>query len=278
MSLVKFNESNCYYSCIINCASFLISNYENAFSDLWSENDFLYSEKHSAYLTKNMFRNLESLGAKFEVLDISSGNTCELNLAKIPINDWIIIGMDAFHIPWTPYYKLLHSEHYFLIKKIQEKSFFCLDPTYNKPNLNISFEEITSNAFDICYIRKSKERNFNPSPYLEAQKIILTHPETTQILLTKIKKCNLNDKANSLLFVKYIDALIYNRHLYKHYLGSLSINFFNDDFFMQWQAVKNGLYKASLMKNNRDVINDVCTHLSTLMKRETTMAQEILSL
>lgn len=282
MNLINFQGLNCYYNCILNNSIFLGINYQLSFATLWSETDFTYDQINNAYSTKRMFLNLESLGAKLEFSNCSSSKDAKTSLSLFKAGARIIIGMDAFHIPWTPYYQLLHSSHYFIAQKISESSFICFDPTYNKKNLPISFENIILNAFDICHIYRVPKKPLNFEIIQEAKEIIYKHPKTQTELLIKINECTWQKRKNADLLIKYIDAMINNRYLYKHYIENLSSSnhdiqqLFNKDFFLQWKAIKNGLYKASLIKDNKGLLNNISNQLNTLINMEIIIAEKII--
>lgn len=283
MSKVIFSESNCYYSCLINAAAFLGIEYKEAFSNLWSEINFTYNQKHNIYTTKQMIKNFETLGAKLEFLNCSSPNDSELSITSMEVNNWIIIGMDAFYIPWTPYYHTLHSLHYFLMQKISEKSFFFLDPTYDKENIKINLEDIFINAFEICYLKKIQKNPLNSDLLDEAKTIICTHSRTIDEIISKINNCKDKNRENASLLVKYIDALISNRHLYKYYIENSSFSLpnskqiFDNKLIFEWQSIKNGLHKASLIKENTTVLEDVKKQLKIIINKEIDIAKILLS-
>lgn len=282
MSLIFFQGLNCYWASMINAAVFTGVDYRNVFSNLWSETDFAYDEANRLYLSRRIPNNLESMGVRMEFLDCGSREDIKENISGLPIGQWIIAGMDAFFIPWVPFYQTLHNLHYFIAKK-EEKSFFsCFDPTYDKENLEITEEQLIAHVSDICRIHKSAEKPLHIELRQEAQKILDTHPETQKNLLSQIMECAHGKQKNGELLARYIDALINNRYLYLHYLQNMPLSrgeyhqYFNKEYFKKWAAVKHGLYKASMSKDNQVLIGEVCGHFEELIREERSIAKEII--
>ena len=61
---------------------------------------------------------------------LTTAENRETGLAVTPAGNYIIIGMDACFIPWSPLYKLLHGPHYFIVQKGDAELHDCFDPTY----------------------------------------------------------------------------------------------------------------------------------------------------
>lgn len=282
MNLIHFRGLNCYFNCVVSIAAYLGLNYEDSFATLWSETDFTYDRRHHAYSTKRMLANLEAMGVKLKGLGCDSQKEAEEVLSSCQEGEFIIVGMDAFCIPWSPIYQALHDPHYFFAQKEQPDSFFCFDPTYSKEYMRIMPDDIISHAYDIWRIEKVTEKPPHFGVIEEAQEIICNHPQTQEKLLFEINECTHEKQKNAGSLAKYAAALINNRYLYKHYLQSSLPNadkyqqFFDKDFFLRWEAVKNGLYKASLIKNNESVIDEVCKLFNNLIDEEIAIAKQII--
>lgn len=281
MSLIFFQGLNCYSASIINAAVFTGVDYRNVFSNLWSETDFTYDQVNHLYLSRRLPKNLESMGVSMEFLNCCSKADIKENLSVLPIGQWVIAGMDAFFIPWVPFYQTLHNLHYFIARKEDKSSFSCFDPTYDKQNLEIKEEQLISYASDICLIHKSSEKSLHTEMRQEAQQILDTHPETQKNLLSQIMECAHGKQKNGELLARYIDALINNRYLYLHYLQNMPLSegkyhqYFHREYFQKWAAVKHGLYKASMSKDNQVLIGEVCGHFNELIKEEVRIASEM---
>lgn len=281
MGLIFFQGLNCYSSSMINAAAFTGIAYRDAFADLWSETDFTYDQIHHLFLSRRLPRNLEFLGAKMEFLDCCSWAERKKNISALPPGQCLVAGMDAFFIPWVPFYQTLHSLHYFIARKESQNVFSCFDPTYDKQNLEITEEHMVTYASDICWIHKSAEKTFHMEIRQEAQRILDTHPGTQEKLLTQIMKCAYEKHKNGELLAKYIDAFINNRYLYLHYLQTMPMpgercdQYFHKEFFQKWTAVKHGLYKASMSMDNQALIKEVCEHLKELITEEMNIAREM---
>lgn len=281
MSLIYFQGLNCYSSSILNAAVFTGVDYRNAFANLWSETDFTYDQIHHLYLSRRMPVNLEALGVKLEFLNCCSSEEVEKNLSRLSHGQWLVAGMDAFFIPWTPYFQTLHSFHYFIARKEKEGVFSCFDPTYDRKDMEITEKDMIFHAFDICWIDKTAEQQSDMSIQREAQEILHSHPGTQENLLAQIRECAYGKQKNGELLAKYIDALINNRYLYLHYLQNMPLykgkydQYFSKEFFLKWTAVKYGLYKASIRLNNQELIQEACGHFQELIEEEMDIARKI---
>lgn len=280
MKLINFHGLNCYYNSIVTVAAFLGVDYPASFATLWSETDFTYDPICHIYLTQRMFTALEALGARLEILNCSPKEKTNESLALFQPGEWIIVGMDAFYIPQNQYYQTLHGFHYFLVHNTHADLLYYFDPTYNQKQVKILREDIIAYAFDICRIRKVAAKPLHIGPVEEARKVMRAHPETKEKLLEQISGCTCGNQKNAGLLAAYVDALISNRYLYRHYLESLPSapswrqHCFTDDFLLRWTAVKNGLYKASLIKNNESLIDELCKQFNDLFDAEIDMAEK----
>ncbi len=281
MSLIYFQGLNCYSACMVNAAVFTGADYRKVFANLWSETDFTYDQVHHLYLSRRMPKNLASMEVSMEFINCCSEWEIKEKIYKMPMGQLMIVGMDAFFIPWVPFYQTMHSFHYFIARKDSKTLFSCFDPTYDKHDLEITEEHLISYASDICRIDKSVKKPFAADIRQEAQKILDTHPETQEKLLAQIMECSYGKQKNGELLAKYIDALINNRYLYLHYLQTMPLSgekndqYFRKEFFHKWAAVKHGLYKASLSKDNQVLIREVYSYCKELITEELSIAREI---
>jgi len=283
MNLIYFQGLNCYHVCVISLANHFGINYPDAFATLWSETDFRYDSYHQVYLTKRMLTNLEALGARVEALACPAPEDADRALSLFQEGEFMIVGMDAFYIPWDPFYQTFHGPHYFITQYAKTDRFLCFDPTYNKKNEQIDCQEITMHTFEICRMTKAAQKSLKTEAIHEAQEILHTHPNTHSVLLSQIHDCIGGERKNMILLAKYIDAMINNRYLYRFFLEDQPLPYdenhllLKDNFFLEWKAVKNGLYKASIKKNNEDIIHDVSDRFSHLIEKEITMSERIIS-
>lgn len=280
MNLIHFPGLNCYHDCIVTIGAFLGLDYAASFATLWSETDFRYDQTHGVYLTKRMLTNFEILGLDLETLAVSSKAVAEQSLSLLEAGDWVIMGMDAFEIPWNPYYQTLHGPHYFLTQKQDAAIFSCFDPTYKKQDLVIGAETAAAHVFDLLRVRRLEGRPLDRGVSGEAREVLARHPRTRERLLEEIHACAGGQQEEGERLAKYIDALIHNRYLYRHYLGHLPAageykSCFDDEFFRHWAAVKNGLYKASLIRDNGSVVQEVSRQLSDLLAAEMLTAEKM---
>lgn len=281
MNLIHFQGLNCYTSSMLNAAVFIGVDYRYALADLWSETDLTYDQIHHLYLSRRMPANLENLGVSLKLLNCCSKQEMEKNISSLAIGQYHVVEMDAFYIPWVPYYHTLHSFHYFIARKEENCFFSCFDPTYDKTYMEFTEEDMIAHVSDICQIQKAAEKQFCMGIRQEAREILYTHQKTQENLLRQIRECAYGKQKNGELLAKYIDALINNRYLYLHYLQNMPLfkerfeRYFHKEYFLKWTAVKHGLYKASFRQNNQELIREVCGHFQELIQEEMDIARII---
>lgn len=282
MNLVDFQGLNCYQNSIISIADYMGINYSKSFSTLWSETDFLYDTNHKIYLSKRIIDNFEKIGIMIELYSINSKEEAIKFLSIIEIKEPFIVGMDTFHIPWTPGYGWTHDVHYFVVQKYTENLFICFDPTYNKKYIEIIKDSIISHISKIYIVRKAKENYYNIDIRDEAKAVVFEHPKIYKILTQEFYKCVNEEHKNALMLAKYIDTMVNNRYLYKYYLENSPIYlnkyniYFNDDLFLKWKAIKNGLYKAYIIKKNEYIIQETFELFTNLIDDEIFIANKIM--
>ena len=282
MNLIHFHGLNCYHDCIITIADYFGLHYADSFATLWSETDFRYDSYHKVYTTRRMMTNLDALGVKIESLACPSQNDTARIISLFLEGEFMIVGMDAFYIPWNQFYRTFHGPHYFIAQKTKTEIFLCFDPTYNKENKQITCEEIIAHNFDICRTSIGTKKPLQTDAIEEAREIMRTHSDTCSTLLAQIYNCVNEEQKNILMLAKYVDAMICNRYLYRFFLENQPIPYMennlllNDGFFLEWKAIKNGLYKAAIIKNNEGIINEIGGCFNQLMSEEISMAEKMI--
>lgn len=283
MSLIYFRGLNCYTASLLNAASFMGADYRSALENLWSEKNFTYDQLHHRYLSQRLPCNLEILGIKETFLNCRSVFETEKSLSELSDSQWFVVGMDAFFIPWTPYYRILHSSHYFIARQKNNDIFVCFDPTYNSENLEITREQMISHADDICALSRIPSKYSERSIVRESESILASHPQTREILLNQIKESVCKNQNSAGLLAQYTEALINNRYLYLWYLQNfagfekISEHCFPKEFFKKWAAVNHGLFKAHVrQKNNGNLIQQVSLLVTELIDEEQRTALKLI--
>lgn len=285
MNLIYYRGLNCHLASIINIAANLGINYPNAFSTLWSEKDFKNDLEYHMYTSKRVYTNLELLGLKSDVIDCTLSKAAVADgLSVIHENELLLIGMDTFYIPWSKVFQNFHEAHYFFVQKDTADTYYGFDPTYDKKYMPLQADYISDHAFDIIRFSKGKEKGMKVDLYQEAKEVLYTHPEMKEAICFDIQKCKdrLEDVFNSL--IQLITAMINNRYLFLQYLQSSFCSsdyhrqFFNKEFFSKWEGVKNGLYKAYILKNKENVVAEVSSLFLNVVEEEIMIAKKILKL
>lgn len=283
MESIFFGGLNCYLSCIINTASFLGVNYHAALSTLWSETDFTYDKKNNRYNTKRLISNLETLGAKTETISLTCQREAEMNLSQIAIGEWVILGIDAFHISFNQFYHTLHCIHYFMAQKESNTLYSYFDPFCDVKDKKIEHKELIPYVFAILKMHKGTTAVLDTSLVTEASEIKRILPNVQIALLDKIDECTSEKKKEAGAIAAYVDTLLNNRYLYSNYLShdpNTKVThplFYEENYFKQWIGVKNGLYKASLVNDNEKLMSELRKSICDLCYKEIDMAEKIVN-
>ena len=287
MELINFEGLNCYYNSVISIAHYYGVPYINSFAKLWSEKDFTYCSCDDTFISKTMFDLLRLNGITTITLNCEKTENTKLILNQIDPLELFIVKMDAYDIPWNLSYMIYHSPHYFIVKKKSTKSFHCFDPTYSCRHqmesnfildhcceiVRISIEDsVIQNTFDPLFFVKQ-----------EAKSIVDTHVKSCRDELMSYASYMRKEDWSLETLAKYVNCMLSNRQLYKRFFyttmeqnGYKQRCLFDLDFFNQWNAVKNGLMKASFLNNNSSILVAVRSRFSKLIKKEICIAENIL--
>lgn len=284
MNPILFPKLDCFHNSIINIAILFKLNYTEAFSALWSDTDFTYEESYQLYFLNKLLKNLEALGIQRDVIRVSSKQEALDRLTSISPGECILLGMDTFDIPWVPFYQTLHVTHYFIAQKEMGNTFSCLDLIYDtKQRQRLSLEAAVK-AFYFCHVYQKEQKPLPVTGVVEeAQAVLDQHLETQERIEEQMRSCIGSPPAKTELLGKYIHAMIKNRSLYQHYLETKQGNilqdfsFFDYSSFKDWLAVKNGLFKASLLPDNKALIEQLCKQFTALMQQESLLAEKLIA-
>lgn len=282
MSLIYYRGLNCHLACIINIASLLGANYLNAFSALWSETDFTDEVEYNIYVSKRVFTGFKKVGIVTQHLNCDA--QAEEIMSTLTENELFFTGTDMFFIPWHPVYNNFHGPHYFFAKKESANTILCFDPVYGEQNRAITPGEVLSAAFKVGRILKTDAEPQKNIIFKEATAVLRGHPKIKAYLSNEILNCRNEGSFYINTLIKQINAMINNRYLFGRFINDamLSFNFsggiMGENYYLKWEAVRNGLYKASILKNNNDVIDEVCSMFLSLMDEEMSIARMIINL
>lgn len=282
MNLIYDRGLNCHLASIISIAASLGIPHKNAFATLWSETDFIDEPIHNVYISGRVYANLEALGTRREALRCASPEEAGESLSLIDEKELFLIGMDSFHTPWSPVYQYFYSPHYFFARKEDADTACCFDPVYNREYQQMRMSDIQAHAYDLNRVHRIAAEPLKAGLWEEASEILRLHPGIQETLLTEIEKCKGENRHKMSPVIKQITAMLNNRYLFQQYLRTLppalgcDEHFFDQRFFMKWEAVKNGLYKASILRDNRSVIDEVCGLFMDAVREETALAEKII--
>lgn len=273
--------TNCYHYALIKLAMMLEIDYALCFANLWSETEFDYDPENNVYNSKRLISNLEYAGIKIDILDSATKQERQNNLALLKPGDWMIFGIDCFYLPWHHYFGALHSTHYFPAQQTSQSEFCCFDPMYDKEYLALPHHIVIEHGFDNRRIIQTERHTLQPELLLEMSTIVYSHSNTKKQLIEQIQQYEKEDKKQYTKLARYIDALIGNRRMYQVFLQRFNFPmssysaYFDKALFSKWTAVKNGLYKAALLPDNKDLLCEICRLLTQVMDDEITIAKTI---
>ncbi len=285
MNLIHFHGLNCYHDSMITLAGNFGLNYEYAFSHLWSESDFRYDPICSVFLTRKLPEMLEKMGMKLKQPCVSQKEK-DSEWSNTINGKFVIIGMDAFLIPWNPLYQIQHGPHYFITKKTLSDQQLCFDPTYGFHNKKYPSKSLVSNSYALIPVKMKTSEKYPPgyksAPFDQAKEVIKNHPKTLNNFRMQADIWVSENEETALLPAKFTDALLTGRYLYRHflekkYINSHALSLFQDkEYYRKWIAVKNGFYKAALDQRNNIAYSEAFSILESLLKQEMTLAEQIL--
>lgn len=282
MKLISFNGLNCYHRCIITIAHFWDVPYRKALATLWSETDFSCDLFNQVCVSRRLLTNLAALGMVVKERDFSTPKETEASLRSVPAGTWLILGSDAFYLPWSLFYQKICCNHYFIAYKENAEMLSCFDPTENKENISVALSEIAAHAFQVVQPIRVGTSSFDVDDIAELKKVRDEHPLTEKRILHQMTFWMQEKQDASLMPIKWVDAMVNNRHLYGYYCQNVLFPdkeeqpFFDKSFFLRWAAIKNGLLKGMLRVNNQQVIPEVCNQFQSLMKHEIWMADRMI--
>jgi hypothetical protein len=303
MKLFNFPGLNCYYSSVVSAANAFGIPIIDAFATLFSETDFDFNPCSKSFSSKRLLTNLNHLGAHSEVFACGMPKENKSSFLQCDKEMYFIIGMDPFHIHWTPSFGRFNGYHYFLAKPAGGNDFLCYDPTYGNQKEPMTQEVIVTHAFDITSFCRSQKNSLETDDLAELLNVaegdtlsfwqLLSQMEVGKIPPDGVKDYSTysiappsgnkpnTDRRVAEKAARYVDCLIHSRLLYEYYLQNRKLFLLNEltiftaDYFNRWQAVKNGLLKASVLRDNAAVLEKTEELFSNLIRCEREAAKAI---
>lgn len=288
MKLIHMRGLNCYHDCVITLAGAFGLDYVQSFSGLWSESDLRYDPICKVFLTRRMPAALEDMGMRLGPPRVTKEER-ERAWAQLPAGGFLLAGMDGFLIPWNPLYRLQHGPHYFIVQKTRADPQTCLDPTYGLGGEALDSQDLVGNTYALIPVARTASglplaaAQDPDSLPAQAREVIGRHPAAISGFLQQAGVWLRGTEETVLFPAKFVDALLANRLLYRHYLEerhpeSEEAALFQDKrYYEAWQAVKHGFYKAALTKWNPSVFDEACDCLAALFQREIALAERLLA-
>ena len=131
--------------------------------------------------------------------------------------------------------------------------------------------------FDLRSADPVEKQLMHTTAIQEAKFVVQAHPGAMRRIVERIETSSAKEEL--LMVGRYIDAMISNRYLYQRYLDPAPLvgGLWSDDYFLRWKSVKNGLFKASFMKEKTKIIAAVISHFQDLMNEELEMAENMMA-
>lgn len=282
MKLINGKGMNCYYSCIASIADYFGLDYRMGCGNLWSENNFQYDAKHQLYLSPRFMANLELLGVKLTKFNASSPKETTNSMERIlSAPDVMVVGIDAFHLPWSAIYHLRYGLHYFFGMKADNSRLICFDPLYQVNYISLSYDYIATYAFDICCAKKLNSTPLEVEVHQDATVILRQHPDFLEELIKQVHSLESESKEKKIMLGNYLEALCNNRFRFQEFLGTQtsfeeSSALFNEALLSKWIAAKNGLYKMAYLSDTTTVCHSVCRLLEEIIAEEIYIASSLI--
>lgn len=261
MKLIEFEGLNCYTNSMCTIARELGAGYESAFGNVWSETAFELPKEGVALLSPRFEGNMRELGLEIEELDCSYPTDTERSLSPISNGEPLLVGMDGFHIPWSPRFRKFSGTHYFAVRFFWEKPILCFDPTYGCAGYAMDLSYFVDHASSLKRFALPFPKELSFDDLAEIQAVSESSLQASETLSSLVEKCRAGKTADAFAALKYVGALIDNRYLYRRYLERRSSQLLSrlplsdESFFQQWIAVKNGLAKACVSSKRGPILD-----------------------
>lgn len=284
MQIINFIGLDCYSASLVTLAKHMGVDYRSLFLGLWAETDFSYNKHWEVYVSQQLFSNLADGGLLFEALDVLDKANLEDTLLGMKNESYAVVGMDSFEIPWSPVFKIMKNPHYFIAQKDGPKNFTCYDPTYGTQGMNLDCTTAAGHSFNILILQAGQAKPMRKSLLADSVNINSSIKTLTKSFLYALEDNTDLSKANLLKMAKYTHALINNRRLYKQFLQfnfpqlQTASNIFDKEYFKNWESIKNGFYKAALLKDNTPACAELANLVKYALQNEAAQAQQILKL
>ncbi|MDR2657366.1 MAG: hypothetical protein LBB86_06040 [Oscillospiraceae bacterium] len=279
MNLINFKGMQCYYNSIVTIAAALGIDYTRAFGGLWSEIDYRYDPYRKWFVSKYLLKNLAEIGCSVSDLPSMTPEKTRASLDSLSDGDLLAVGMDAYYVPWNPYFGLFFGPHYFVVEYDGDDVLVCHDPTYGYEGERLTRGHIIRHACHMISVRTCARGDARHDDMTEMRAAAEVIPKQKLRLLSWLEPAE-GRRARANTAYKYVECMINNRYLYHRYLEYCSpetlpkLSIFDDGFFENWIAVKNGMLKASIMKGSVRLLGEIHKYLDTVIERELTAIEE----
>jgi hypothetical protein len=273
MNLINFKGMQCYYNGIVTIAAALGIDYTRAFGGLWSEMDYRYDPYRKWFVSKYLLKNLAALGCSVSDLPSMTPDKTNASLNSLNDGDLLVVGMDAYYVPWNPYYGIFFGPHYFVVEYDGGAVLTCHDPTYGYEGERMTRGHIVKHACHIILVRTCAHGDVHHDNLTEMRTAAEVIPKQRLRLLSWLEPTD-GRRARAGTASKYVECMINNRYLYRRYLEHCDpetlpkLHIFDDEFFKLWTAVKSGMIKSSIMRGNVRLMGEIRKYLDEVIERE----------
>ncbi|MDR0396964.1 MAG: hypothetical protein LBH66_06645 [Oscillospiraceae bacterium] len=280
VNLISFDGLNCYYDAVMSAAGTLGADYVAAFHNLWAETRFRYDPFRRRFVSRFMMANLDAMGYHLEKLDCKGPQGVERRLSMLSGGELLVVGMDAYYVPWNPFFGLIFGPHYFVVEYTRDDPLAAYDSTYGYSGEPIPRSLLIDRACHLNVMRRCERTGLNIDSSAAIKSVAGSIPVHLEIMSKWLDRIQAGWQQGADPASLYVECMICNRKLFRRYLeqrepGVLSnMPVLDDNQFQQWIAVKNGLKKTSIGRVSFRLMNEIRQTLTGLMDQELRAARE----
>jgi len=282
LEIIEHDGMHCCLSGVATLANAFGTDCVPAYWNLLSETAFAYEPTYGRYYSQRFYDNTALLGVETRTIYPASVTSRlpkeELSrrediLSALPDGEKIIIGMDAYFVPWSPSYRLFNTPHCFIAEKGGGDVFRCTDTTKKTSGHTLTLPYIALHSLSAVGVYQTAPKGLDIDDYAEAEDAKNAAKILRGGLLDRLDGCRSN-KSGCAGLEALVQVIISNRKLYRYYLSRKNPELLRDRAYLsdsgltRWEAVRHGLLKASVVWDNNPIINELADSLKIILDSE----------
>jgi hypothetical protein len=279
VNLVNFYGLNCYYDAVMSAADTLGVDYTAAFHNLWAETRFRYDPFRKRFVSRFMMDSLDTLGCHLEKLECKGPPDVERHFSYMDEGDLLVVGMDAYYVPWNPYFGIFFGPHYFVVEYSRGGIMRAYDPTYGFADETIPRGLLVERSCHVNIMRPRERGTLAIDTTAAIAEAAAAIPGSLARLMEWLDRVEAGGQKGAGQAARYVECMVSNRKLFRLYLerrepGVLAaLPVLDDGLFKRWAAIKNGLNKAAVVRRNPRLMGEIRGCLAEVMAREAEAAK-----